>query len=54
MKKLSDKMIEVIEEQQAIKNEIQNRNPDASATALAVMTATAMRTIYEMGEDVFA
>ncbi len=53
MKKLSKEMITVIEEQQAIKDEISNRNPGASDVALALMTQTAMRAIYQMGEEVF-
>lgn len=53
MKKLSKEMISVLEEQQAIKDEISNRNQGASDIAIALMTQTAMRAIYEMGEQVF-
>lgn len=53
MKKLSKEMITVLEEQEAIKDEISKRNPGASDIAISLMTQTAMRAIYQMGEEVF-
>jgi hypothetical protein len=53
MKKFSQYARDVIDEVQAITTEFRRLNPTGSDEALARMTETTVRMIYDAGEEVF-